>query len=159
MDRFLTAWRPRTAVFAVVGIVLILVGLAVSFSLTNFKPTTSVKLGSSVYALTLADTEAKQIQGLSGVQSLEPNGGLLMAFKNSTIQGIWMKDMNIPLDIIWLDDDKRVIYIVKNAQPEDPPTTIYKPLEPSRYVIEVPAGSVQKAGIKTGEIAEFVIAS
>jgi uncharacterized membrane protein (UPF0127 family) len=158
MDKLrLFVWRPHTTIILILGLVLILVGLVVSFTLTTFKPTTEVRLGSGAYSLWLADTDPTRIQGLSNVDSLHLNGGLLMAFDSSDTHGVWMKDMNFPIDIIWLDSSKKVVYIVKNAPPEEPATIIYKPKDPARYILELPAGSVKKAGIKTGDVADFTI--
>jgi hypothetical protein len=56
-----------------------------------------------------------------------------------------MKGMNFPIDIVWLNKDKKVIYIVKNA-PFDDQTTIYKPRTPALYVIELPAWSDRRQG-------------
>jgi uncharacterized membrane protein (UPF0127 family) len=148
-------WRPHTTVLLSIGIVLILTGIVVSFIVANFKPTTSVRLGSGVYSLWLADTEASRIQGLSGVKKLSPNGGLLMAYDTNDTHGIWMKDMKFPLDIVWLSEDKKVVYTVKNAPPQVGQLTIYQPKDQARYILELPAGSVDKAGIKTGDRAEF----
>ena len=122
---------------------------------TTFKPTTQVYIGSGVYALWLADTEATRIQGLSGVEKLKLDGGLLMAFDSVDTHGIWMKDMKFPLDLIWLSSDKKVVYIVKNAPPENPASTVFSAKEPAKYVLELPAGSVDKAGIRTGDSATF----
>ena len=158
MDKLrLLVWRSSTTIILIIGLVLILVGLVVSFTLTTFKPTTQVRLGSGVYSLWLADNDTTRIQGLSNVDKLHLNGGLLMAYDNNDTHGIWMKDMNFPLDLIWLDNNKKVVYIVKNAPPENPVSTVYVPKDPSRYVLELPAGSVKKAGIKTGDTATFKI--
>jgi uncharacterized membrane protein (UPF0127 family) len=158
MDKLrLLVWRPHTTIILIVGAVLVLVGLFISFTVTNFRPTTEVRLGSGVYALWLADTEPDRVKGLSNVDKIDPNGGLLMAFDSDGTHGIWMKNMNFPLDIIWLDKNEKVIYIVKNAPPEDPVATIYASKSPARYVLELPAGSVQNAGIKTGSVANFNI--
>lgn len=153
----LFVWRTHTTILVTIGVALILVSLVVSFMLSTFQPTIRVSLGSSVYSLRLADSEDERVKGLSGVNKLGPNEGLLMQFDTDDTHDIWMKDMNIPLDIIWLDSDKKVIYIVKNAPPEDPVTTIFEPKSDARYVIELPAGSVTKAGIKTDSLAEFTI--
>lgn len=156
MDKLrLLVWRPSTTIILIIGLVLILVGLVVSFTLTTFKPTTQVRIGSGVYSLWLADNDITRVQGLSEVEKLHLNGGLLMAFDTNGTHGIWMKDMNFPLDIIWLNSEKKVVYIVMNAPPEDPSSTVYTPKDPARYVLELPAGSVKKAGIKTGDIATF----
>lgn len=156
MDKLrLLVWRPHTTVILISGLVLILVSLVVAFIINNFKPTTEVRLGTGDYALWLANTEADRVKGLSGVQSLAPNGGLLMEFDSSDTHGIWMKDMNFPLDIVWLDAHQKVVYIVMNAPPEDPASTVYAPKDPALYVLELPAGSVKAAGIKTGDTADF----
>lgn len=158
MDKLRFAvWRPHTTIILTIGLVLVLVGLFISFTVTAFKPTTDVRLGSGAYSLMLANTDASRTQGLSDVNKLSPNGGLLMAFDTDDTHGIWMKDMHMPLDIVWLDSNKKVVYIVKNAPPEVPVKTVYQPKSPARYVIELSAGSVDKAGIKVGDTAQFNI--
>ena len=83
--------------------------------------------------------------------------GLLMVFETDSEGGIWMKDMNIPLDIVWLDKDKAVIYMVTDASPNLPQDKIFKPKSPARYILELSAGSIQKSGIKIGSKADFVL--
>jgi uncharacterized membrane protein (UPF0127 family) len=65
--------------------------------------------------------------------------------------------MKIPLDIIWMNSDKKVIYIVTNASPDLGTSKTFKPETPARYVLEVPAGTVMSAGIKIGNTATFSI--
>lgn len=134
---------------------MILIALAVAYIVQNFKPTTEVRVASGVYRLWVADTEAERAQGLSGVEKLSPDGGLLMDFEADDYWGIWMKDMKIPLDIIWIDADKQVVYIVKNAAPELSTDSVMQPKSQARYVLELPAGSVDKSGIKTGQTVDF----
>lgn len=148
-------WRPATTFMLIGGLVVLLVSLVISYILVNFKPTVPVELGNGVYHLWVANTEADREKGLSGVDSLRPNGGLLMNFGSDDLWGIWMKDMKVPIDIIWLDKDKVVIRIVKDATPELGTTEIFTPKKPARYVIELPAGAVDKAGIKVGKSATF----
>lgn len=156
MDRPSTRiWRPTTTYILIGGLVLLLIALVVSYVVTNFKPSTELRLGSGVYHLQVADTETERTKGLSGVEKLNPDGGLLMKFDTEDRWGIWMKDMKIPLDIVWLDKDKKVIYIVKNAGPELSTETVFTPKSPALYVVELSAGSVDKAGIKTGSEATF----
>jgi uncharacterized membrane protein (UPF0127 family) len=156
MDKLrLFVWRRSTTIILMSGTALILVAVVAAFIVTNFKPTTSVRLGSGAYSLWLADTDASRIQGLSGVEKLGPNGGLLMAYDANGTHGIWMKDMKFPLDIVWLSEDKKVVYTVKNAPPQVGTLTIYQPKDQARYILELPAGSVEKAGIKTGDTAAF----
>jgi len=148
-------WRPATTVILIVGIVSLLLYSVAAYAATHFKPTVEVRMGSGVYHLWLADTEANRDQGLSGVESLSPNGGLLMKFDSDNTWGIWMKDMKIPLDIVWLDANKKVVYIVKNASPDLSTDRIFTPKTSARYVIELPAGTVENAAIKTNTEATF----
>lgn len=149
------AWRPSTTRILVIGLVALLVYSVGLYMVTNFRPTTELRVGSGVYHLWLADTEAKRVQGLSGVESLSPDGGMLFDFEDDKTWGIWMKDMKIPLDIIWMNQNKEVVYIVKNADPQLSTETVFKPRANARYVVELPAGSVDNAGIKAGMVATF----
>lgn len=148
-------WRPATTYIFLGGLAIILVGLVIAYVLNTFTPTTSVRIGSGVYHLWVADTEAELVQGLSGVESLKGDGGLLMKFDKDHTWGIWMKDMKIPLDIVWLDKNKEVVYVVKNAKPSLSTDVIFTPKTNARYVIELPMGEVEKSGIKNGDKAIF----
>lgn len=150
-------WRPQTTLVLFGGFALILVALVIAYMASTFKPTTEVRLNAGVYHLQLADTEASREKGLSGVEKLAPDGGLLMQFDKDYQWGIWMKDMNIPLDIIWLDSAKNVVYIKENVSPDLGTDVIMQPKKPSRYVIELSAGSVAAAGIRIGQQADFTI--
>ena len=133
-----------------------LISLVISYAVTTFQPTTSVRMGSSgIYKLWIADNDLELQQGLSGVTELPLDGGLLMKFPGDDTWGIWMKNMNVPLDIIWVNKDKKIVYIVKNATPDLSTTITFTPKDKARYVIELPAGSVEKSAIKTGTYVEF----
>ena len=149
------SWRPKTTLILLGGFMVLLTVLVVSFVLNYFKPTTNVQLGGGYFSLMVADTEEKRAKGLSGVSELPPNGGLLFVFEEDSQWGIWMKDMLIPIDIVWLDANKRVVHIEKNISPDLGTTKTFLPEKSARYVIELPAGSASKAGIKTGQKAQF----
>lgn len=151
---FLT-WRPTTTVILVVGLVALLTYSVAAYIVANFRPAVEWRMGSGVYRLWVADTEAERVRGLSDVGELSLDGGLLMKFESDNTWGIWMKDMEVPIDIIWLNKDKEAVYIVKNAGPELSTDSVFVPTENARYVIELAAGSVEKAGIKTGMTATF----
>ena len=150
-------WRPRTTIILIVGSVLVLVALVASYVTANFQPTTEVRIGSGVFHVRLATTETDRQVGLSGVEKLAVNGGLLMVFDADDKWGIWMKDMKIPIDIIWLNGDKKVIYMVTDASPDTSTSKVFTPKSPARYVLEVPAGMVKKSGIKINDTAVFTL--
>jgi uncharacterized protein len=158
MDRIRSfAWRPHTTAILLSGFALIIVALTISFIVNTFQATVSVQIGAGTYNVGLADTESERRQGLSGVSSLGMNGGLLMDFKQNGQWSIWMKDMELPIDIIWLSEAKKVVYIVRNADPSLGTRVTYTPDKPARYVLELPAGSVQRSAIKLGQTAYFII--
>ena len=119
----------------------------------------------SVSAKTLA-IEAKVVtspsdrkKGLSGLDSLPLNQGMLFVFENKGPYGFWMKDMKFAIDIIWLDENKKVVDFVTNApaQPgkSDRDLTLYKPRADAKYVLEVNAGLSSLNNIQVGDLAEF----
>jgi len=155
MNNRLFRWRPLTTGLLIGGALLIIVASAFSYAVSSFVPRTEARIGSGVFHLQVANNEQARVQGLSGVEKLGKTEGLLMVFDTNDKHGIWMKDMNLPLDIIWLDAGKSIIHVVNNAQPEDPAKTIYNPKKPARYVIELPSGAVRQYGIKVGQTAAF----
>jgi len=150
-------WRRHTTVVLVLGVAALIIASAVSYMVTTFTPKTEVRLGYGVYNLELADTDAERYQGLSGRERLGPNEGILFDFERPGSWGIVMRDMLIPIDIIWLDEDKAVVTIVKNAPPELGETKVYRPTQPARYVLELQAGAVNAAAIKVGDVAQFEV--
>jgi len=92
------------------------------------------------------------MKGLMFRQQLEGRRGMLFVFPSSYRHSFWMKDTLIPLDILWLDDARRVVDIKEEAVPcEKDPCPHYVPEEEAVYVLEVNAGEVRKHGIKKGD--------
>ena len=151
----MSVWRPHTTGILIGGVVLILIALVTVYVLNNFRATTDVRLGSGVFSARVAKTDAERQKGLSGVEKLDASEGLLMVFDKSDIYGIWMKDMKIPIDVIWLDSEKKVVHIVMDAQPELGDSKTFNSKQPAKYVFEVPAGTVKGAAIKIGDKATF----
>jgi uncharacterized membrane protein (UPF0127 family) len=76
-------------------------------------------------------------------------------FPEDKVWKIWMKDMKMPIDIVWLDRDKKVVHIEENVEPDTEPHDVYQPPVPARYVLEMSAGSVQKFAIKKDMTAKL----
>ena len=113
-----------------------------------------VKIAGQNIKVDLALTPANQARGLSVRESLRANEGMLFIFPQSGNYSFWMKDMNFPIDIIWLDEYKRIIYIKKDARPELFPES-YGPESESRYVLEVMSGFTEKNNLKMGDRVEL----
>ena len=98
-------------------------------------------------------------EGLSDRESLLLNQGMLFVFENEGSYGIWMKDMKFAIDIIWIDEDKKIVDIVINAAPQpgkkDKELTIYKPRSDAMYVLEVNAGLVSLHNLQIDDKVNF----
>lgn len=98
----------------------------------------------------VADTTSTRQQGLSGTPALPLGIVKLFVFEDLVLAPFWMKDMNYPIDILWLDASKKIIFVASKLTPETYPTT-YGPDEPSQYVIETPAGMANSEGMDVGD--------
>lgn len=123
---------------------------ATSSSLNNSQEVSQIDLGGHTLSTIIADSAPERAQGLSGVESLEPNQGMLFLFENKDTHGFWMKDMEIPIDIIWVDDNE-VVGFEENVSPELGTSKIFYPPRPINRAIELNAGSVKRLNISVGD--------
>lgn len=98
----------------------------------------------------LALTSLTQTKGLSGRSGLEESAGMLFIFDYPGKYPFWMKDMNFPIDIIWIGKDKKIIYIQKDASPASFPQ-LFGPDQETLYVIEIVSGFSDKNHLKVGD--------
>jgi uncharacterized membrane protein (UPF0127 family) len=101
----------------------------------------------------LARTPAERQQGLMFRRSLPENGGMLFLFDETAVQGFWMRNTLIPLDMIFIDEEGRIVGIVENAEPlTETNRTVGRP---SRYVLEVKGGWTAEHGVHAGDRTRF----
>lgn len=95
-------------------------------------------------------------RGLQFRKSLDADRGMLFIFQKSRPYAFWMKDTLIPLDMIWMDDGRRIVHIEHNVPPcAADPCPRYTPRHEALYVLEINAGYARKIGIQLGDLAEF----
>ncbi|HTK33507.1 MAG TPA: DUF192 domain-containing protein [Candidatus Paceibacterota bacterium] len=102
----------------------------------------------------VANTDASREQGLSGQTSLPNGAGMLFVFDTPGKYGFWMKDMNFPLDLIWIDANNKIVGVTKNALPSSYPF-VFMPPKDIVYVLEMNTGSVAQFGLTTGTAVKF----
>ena len=109
----------------------------------------------------IALTTDEQSKGLSIKDILQPDEGMLFPYESPRILSFWMKDMKFPIDIIWLDSDKKVVHIEESLQPCSPllPCSSYSPDVQAQYVLETVAGFTSANGISKGTPVEFNLTS
>jgi uncharacterized membrane protein (UPF0127 family) len=113
--------------------------------------TITTATGPQKFHIELALSDAQMEQGLMFRRSLAPDAGMLFDFKSSVMVTMWMKNTLIPLDMVFLDPQGRVIDIHERAVPQS--TDVIAPKAPARYVVELNGGTAARLGIKPGDQA------
>ncbi|TAJ98461.1 MAG: DUF192 domain-containing protein [Candidatus Manganitrophaceae bacterium] len=105
----------------------------------------------------VADTPQARSVGLMFRDSLAPGGGMLFIFQEAHPYLFWMKNCKFPIDIIWLNAQKEVIFISEKTPPcKADPCPNYGPLDKDAlYVVEVASGFSEKEKLKLGAKIRF----
>lgn len=109
-------------------------------------------------SVAIADTPSEQARGLSGCEKIPENAGMVFPYAVSQPAVFWMKDMVIPIDIVWIRDGQ-VVGIDANLQPPMPDTpdrelTRYRSPGPVTAVLELPANQAAALDIQPGTRVE-----
>jgi uncharacterized membrane protein (UPF0127 family) len=137
---------------AVALLVVLIAGVAMVLSLNTRKWPISV--GSKLVYARVADTDDSRAKGLSGTSGLGDSEGMLFIFDTPGRWGMWMKDMHYSLDMVWMDSNKKIVYIAENVSPSTYPKS-FLPDTDSLYVLELPAGFVAANHVSRGQVVGF----
>ena len=109
-----------------------------------------VKVGEAKLHVIVRDTMEGRSKGLSGVEKLKSDEGMLFVFPVVAKYSFWMKEMKFDLDFIWIRNNK-VVDITEGVKAEGGETTMVKPKVPVNKVLEVNSCFVEKNVIKVGD--------
>jgi uncharacterized membrane protein (UPF0127 family) len=112
-------------------------------------------VGDAQIKVEVVDDNKSRELGLSGRDELKRNTGMWFVFDRSDYHGIWMKDMNFPIDIIWIGVNMQIVHLEENISPDTYPN-IFKPDKKARFILEVPANFIKKEGIKMGDLISLL---
>jgi uncharacterized membrane protein (UPF0127 family) len=118
----------------------------------------TVQIGGKTVKVGVVDTPSGREKGLSGHPGLREDEGLLFVFENSEKFGFWMKDMLFAIDIIWINEQGKIVHIQKNATPESYPR-IFIPAAEAKYVLEVVTGFSDAHKVSVGDTVLFSLAN
>ena len=124
-------------------------------SISEQKGIKFIEIAGKTIKVEIADTSILQEKGLSGRKVLQEDEGMLFVFENLGKYSFWMKEMNFPIDIIWIGENFKIIYIKKSALPKSYPET-FSPNENAKYVLEVLAGFSEKNNLQVGDSVKFL---
>lgn len=111
----------------------------------------------AIFAVEVADQPKEWQRGLMERSSLAPNRGMLFVFPEQAPRAFWMMNTLIHLDIIFADDDGRILNIAMDVPPCAAPRRCpsYRSVAPARYVLEIPGGRAQALGVQPGDYLRF----
>lgn len=158
----------KKSTWIVGGIILVIIGIFVFRTIVSAPTPVSedtvtaeisytkkdVTIGNSLFTLEIANTPVLRERGLSYRESLAQNTGMLFVFDTPSLHYFWMKDMNFPIDVIWLDQDKKVVHIEHSLSPSTYPKS-FGPHTNTQYVIELSAGEAKRSGLTLGNTVKF----
>jgi uncharacterized membrane protein (UPF0127 family) len=113
------------------------------------------KSGVHAFAVEIADTEAAREKGLMYRRALPEGTGMLFDFHREQDVAFWMQNTYIPLDMIFIRGDGRILRIAENTEPMS--TRQIPSGGPVRAVLEVIAGTSRKLGIAPGDRVAYPI--
>ena len=98
-------------------------------------------------------------KGLMFREGIGEDSCLLMDFENEGPHSIWMFCMKFPIDVVFLDGEKRVTDMFEKVRPVsfNPKTwKVYGPSKNVKYIIELRSGKARKTGTKVGDVLSFI---
>ena len=105
--------------------------------------------GAHKFTVEIATTPAQMEQGLMFRRTLAPDAGMLFVFKTPSRASMWMKNTLIPLDMLFIDPQGRIINIAERRVPESLDTS--GAAAPARAVLELNGGTAARLGIRPGD--------
>jgi len=103
----------------------------------------------------LAITSEEQERGLMEREKLSSDSGMLFIYQSEGDHSFWMKNTKIPLDMIWIDKDLKVVSIVTAEPCLADPCPIYDPQKQAKYVLELNASTAKNINLKEGDEVTF----
>ena len=113
-----------------------------------------IEIKSQKFNLELAKSRAEWMKGLMFRRKLAPRAGMLFISDHEEPRAFWMKNTLIPLDMVFISKDRRVINIVANAKPLTLEARRSK--KPAMYVLEINGGVAKEIGLNPGDQIRFL---
>lgn len=112
--------------------------------------------GDLIIEAEVARSSSEKAMGLMYREVLPYNSGMLFIYNKNVLIGFWMKNTKIPLDMIFIDENKDVVDLIVRTQPcKSDPCESYYPKSEYRYVLEVNGGWTEENKLEIGDQLEF----
>jgi uncharacterized protein len=107
------------------------------------------------FTVEVAETPGQMEQGLMFRRTMAPDAGMLFDYKEPTVATMWMRNTLIPLDMLFVDEQGRIINIHERAIPQS--LDVIAAAAPVRAVIELNGGTAARLGIAPGDRVQHPI--
>jgi hypothetical protein len=109
----------------------------------------------------IADTEPRRVRGLMFQDQLPYDQGMIFVFDKPGLYSLWMLNMQFPLDMIWFDEEGKIVHIEKDVPPCKTPLEIAScqsivPEGQAVYVLEVTSGFVEQNNVTVDSILRII---
>jgi len=138
-------------------LVMMVTGCGAQATSESGKTTQSLQIDGRRFKLDLALTEEARIKGLGGRDNIASDGGMLFVFAEAEKQQFVMRDCVVPIDLIFLDPNGRVVRMHQMGVPDNPsnPQKTYPSTYPAQYAIELKGGTLDKLDLERGDQIQF----
>lgn len=99
-------------------------------------------------------SDSEKEKGLSVFNKIKTNEAMIFIFDTPKKYSFWMKGMKFPIDMVWLDQDKKIVDIKKDVAVATYPE-LFAPSSDALYVLEFVSGTMDNLNIKIGEACSF----
>jgi len=111
---------------------------------------------SRVLQLELARTPLAWARGYMYRETISREEGMLFLFSESSFHSMWMKNCKVTLDIMWLDEEKKVVHLETKVPPcQEEPCPNFLSMRKARYVLEIQGGTALDSGVRVGVPLRF----
>src|SRR3989338_3791933 len=126
--------------------------VALIISISCAKVENKVCFKEECFNVEIMDSKEERANGLMFKENLDIDKGMLFVFEKEDKYDFWMKNMKFPIDIIWINEDKEIVYMHKNTPP-CPENVCFSivPDEKALYVLEINSGLADEIGLNIGD--------
>ena len=158
----------RTQALVPIFIAAVIIGIAGLISIPSESKLQSVEFPRGMIMIDdiplevqIADNESLRIRGLMFQDQLPPDQGMIFVFNEPGLYSLWMLNMQFSLDMIWFDQDGKIVHIEKDVPPCKTPLEIAAcqsiiPDDMAVYVLEVTAGFIDENNITADSTLDII---
>ena len=144
--------KVKKDLFGLIAVVILGLILVFAMRIKNSPVKNKIYMAGKELYVEIADTEESRESGLMYRNFLPENQGMLFVFDSEDYHAFWMRNTYIPLDIIWIDQNSKIVDIKTDFKPCTMPNCeAYKPIKKAMYVVEVNTGWTEKNNVKVGD--------